>query len=267
MAKKTPAPASKTSAPSGDPQLSRFQKFEARRVHRRVIKGAEYNPRQIDDYAKAKLKKKLESRGLMNALVWNEKTGNLVSGHQRLAILDALEGTDDYLLDVNVVKLSPKQEREENLFFNNKSVQGDFDIDLLGEMFKAGEITLDQTGFELIELQDAFAGTDFSDLFPAEPLPAEAAVMETMRDAPNGRLQNGEAIIDPERYAAVKAEHAKVRAKMAEHDESDDTEYMVVVVCADRAQRESLMVSLGKDKDEKYIDARELQHRLGVGGG
>ena len=262
MAKKT-SPPEKT-APKGDPQLSRFQKFEARRVHRRVIKGAEYNPRLIDDFAKAKLKKKLETRGLMNALVWNEKTGNLVSGHQRLTILDALEGTDDYLLDVNVVKLTPKAEREENLFFNNRSVQGEFDVNLLGALFQAGDLTLDQTGFETIELQDLLADTDYAELF-SPPVAIEAAVLDTMRDAPNGRMENGDAILDPARYEAVKAEHLKVRAKMAESDKVNDTEYMVIVVCADREQREGLMVALGKAPDEKYIDGRELLHRLGVG--
>lgn len=261
---KTKSPAPKKPAPkSGEPQLSRFQKFEPRRIHRRDITGAAYNPRVIDDFARAKLQKKLESRGLMNALVWNEKTGNLVSGHQRLGILDALEGSADYLLDVDVVKLTPKQEREENLFFNNRSVQGEFDVDLLGAMFAAGDLNIEQSGFETIELQDLLVDTEYASLFAPE-VPEVSEELEAMHAQSNGRLENGEAIRDPERYAAVKAEHLKVREKMREHDKADDTEYMVVVVCADRPQREGLMVALGKAKDDKYIDARELAHKLKV---
>ncbi len=79
------------------------QKFVSERIHRSKIKNAPYNPRSIDDHARKKLHHNLKKKGLLDALVWNKRTGNLVSGHQRLSILDDLSATgDDYTLDFAV---------------------------------------------------------------------------------------------------------------------------------------------------------------------
>ena len=85
--------------------------------------------------ARNKLKKNLEQRGLLNSPVWNRRTGMLVSGHQRLSILDALMGTSDYELFVDAVDLTEKEQREQNIFMNNTEAQGDWEIDRLKLMF------------------------------------------------------------------------------------------------------------------------------------
>lgn len=284
------------SAPdAGAGKLSKFQKFAPRRMHRRDIKGVDYNPRQIDDYARARLKKKLETRGLLNALVVNvhpKGLGNLVSGHQRLAILDLLEGTDDYELDVNAVTLTPKQEREENVFFNNKSVQGDWDLGKLADLGQLDDFDFEAAGFTEMDIAVTFEGTEFETIFsPEEQAPEVSESMGTMadmaatrdkpkpsdafapyegapvpadEDAPNGRLENGDAIRDPERHAAVIAERNKMREKMSKANEERDSEFMVIVVCKDRDERERLMVGLGKGKDEKYLAGAELAHKCGL---
>lgn len=74
----------------------------------------------------------------MSTLTWNEATGNLVSGHQRLAAIDVLEKKTqgDYYLTVSVCNLSDKEEKEQNIFFNSTTVQGEFDFDMLTDMLK-----------------------------------------------------------------------------------------------------------------------------------
>ena len=72
-------------------KISRFQKFESQDIGREQIQNAPYNPRYIDTAARNKLKEKIKKVGLVETLVWNKQTGNLVSGHQRLSILDELE--------------------------------------------------------------------------------------------------------------------------------------------------------------------------------
>src|SRR4051812_29770 len=99
---------------------SKYQKFEALDIHRSMVHGSEYNPRQINAHAKKKLRENIKKKGLLGGIVWNKRTGNLVSGHQRLAVLDSLEGSQDYLLTVDVVDLSEQEEKEQNLFFNNQ---------------------------------------------------------------------------------------------------------------------------------------------------
>lgn len=68
---------------------------------------------------------------MIETLVWNKTTGNLISGHQRLKILDKLEKGKDYLLTVAQVEMDEKTEKEQNIFMNNNRAQGYYDIELL----------------------------------------------------------------------------------------------------------------------------------------
>src|SRR4028118_1920071 len=101
--------------------ITKHQKFQAITIHRREIKNAPYNPRTITPARRQTLKNNLRRRGLLETLVWNSVTGNLVSGHQRLSILDELEGSDDYSLTVASVVLTDQEEKEQNIFFNSQS--------------------------------------------------------------------------------------------------------------------------------------------------
>ena len=80
----------KAAEAAGDVPLSRFQKFTIVRVHRSRLKNAPYNPRVITPEAKDRLRKILERKGLLEALVWNVRTEHIVGGHRRLECLDAL---------------------------------------------------------------------------------------------------------------------------------------------------------------------------------
>ena len=121
---------------------TKFQRFETAEIARGDVKNAPYNPRRISDEARARLKKKIEEVGLVNVLVWNKRSGNLVSGHQRLSILDELEGGTDYRLTVSVVDVDERMEKELNVFLNNAGAMGDWDnlaLAKLAEEF-AGEL-------------------------------------------------------------------------------------------------------------------------------
>ncbi len=82
---------------------SKYQKFTVETINRADIKNAAYNPRIMDKEAKKRLKKGLQQHGLVSAITWNKRTGNLVGGHQRLEQLDALEKNKNYSLDVCVI--------------------------------------------------------------------------------------------------------------------------------------------------------------------
>lgn len=120
-------------------------------MNRKDLKLAAYNPREMDDDARARLHKNVEGVGLLEPIVMNETTGNVLSGHQRIDVLDVLEGTQDYLLDVSVVKMTLEQEQAQNIFLNNELAMGDFDAEKLGVMLP--DIDLGMTGFTLPELE------------------------------------------------------------------------------------------------------------------
>ena len=88
-------------------------------VNRSEIKNNEYNLRKLSDKAKKKLKDNLEKVGLIQPITWNRITGNIVSGHQRVALLDSLHKSKKYSLSVAVVEMDEKTEKEQNIFMNN----------------------------------------------------------------------------------------------------------------------------------------------------
>ncbi len=158
-----------------DSKLSRFQKFRPRRVHRSELKNAPYNPRAINELNARKLREILEKKGLVEALTWNVRTGNLVGGHQRLTQLDILEKekAGDYELDVNVVDVTEKRERELNIILNNEALRGEFVPELMVDMFDYG-IRPEDVALDVMDLEMVLPADDFDRLFPAEE-PAEVA--------------------------------------------------------------------------------------------
>lgn len=74
---------------------TKYQSFDTETINRSMIKNAEYNPRIMDEKAKKRLKNTIRTHGIVSALTWNKRTGNLVGGHQRLEQLDALEKNPD----------------------------------------------------------------------------------------------------------------------------------------------------------------------------
>lgn len=154
-----------------DLKLTKYEGFKCEVKHRSELKNAPYNPRRISDAARKKLRKGIEKLRLLAPVTWNVRTGNLVGGHQRLGIIDQLEGTPDYRLTVAVVDLSEKEEREANLLLNNWGAQGDWDPEKLNEMLPG--LDLDATGFD-----DA----DVMRMFGDQVDNAEAQKLEEMAD-------------------------------------------------------------------------------------
>jgi DNA modification methylase len=109
------------------------------------------NPRIIDLRTFEKLKRSIHEFGYVEPLVWNEATGHVVGGNQRLKALKSL-GIDE--VEVVVVNLSEAQEKILNLALNR--IQGEWDYNLLKEILidiENLEGDLDLTGFTDEELE------------------------------------------------------------------------------------------------------------------
>lgn len=146
---------------------SKYQSFDTETISRDMIKNAPYNPRIMDAGAKKRLKKNIAKHGLVSALTWNKRTGNLVGGHQRLEQLDALEKSKDYELTVCVVDVDEREEAALNVQLNNPSMQGEWDIDKLANISEEFDLDLsDDLGFTETDIDFMFDGDDrFSQLF------------------------------------------------------------------------------------------------------
>ena len=127
---------------------------------------ADYNPRValqpgMEPYEQ--LKASIGYHGLVSPLIWNERTGLLVGGHQRLTVLKN-EGTEE--VEVSVVNLNDQEERQLNLALNR--IKGDWDFPKLEAMMKnmgLGREDVRITGFSAIELEGLGA------LEPIEQMP------------------------------------------------------------------------------------------------
>jgi hypothetical protein len=126
--------------------MIKVESYRIEKLHRSKIKNAPYNPRVISDDNRKRLKKSLKNLGLLYPLVWNESTGNLVCGHQRLSIIDEIKKTDDYEITMSVVNLSEKEEVKANAIENSHNLRGEFDSDKLLSLFNQG-FNFEELGF------------------------------------------------------------------------------------------------------------------------
>lgn len=99
---------------------------------------ADYNPRVAltpDMPEFERLKNSIETFGNVEPIVWNERTGHIVGGHQRLAVLQHLGYTS---AEVSVVDLDEKEEKLLNVALNK--IKGQWDYSRLEEIFQEYEL-------------------------------------------------------------------------------------------------------------------------------
>lgn len=123
------------------------------------INAAAYNPRidlQPEDLEYQKLKRSIEQFGYIDPIVWNERTGNMVGGHQRYKIMANEQGCTE--LAVSVVNLDDQQERLLNIALNKVSGRWNDEAlaQLLAELQDDGA-DLELSGFDQEEIDDLVA--------------------------------------------------------------------------------------------------------------
>jgi len=133
--------------------------MKTKKVPVKNINPAMYNPRrdlQPDDPEYQKLKRSIETFGYIEPIVYNEQTGNIISGHQRYKIL-AESGIEK--VDCIVVDFDLEKEKLANIAMNK--IDGKWDYpklsDLLVEL-DSFNVDLEITGFDEDELEDFIVG-------------------------------------------------------------------------------------------------------------
>ena len=131
------------------------ENIRLKRIPISQINIAAYNPRldlKPGDEEYDKIRRSITEFGLVEPLVWNEATGTLVGGHQRLKILKDRGDTEVEVSVVNIDDL--KREKALNIALNK--VQGDWNLPSLKELLvdlNDGQFDLTLTGFDEAELQ------------------------------------------------------------------------------------------------------------------
>lgn len=130
--------------------------MDIRKISVSKINPAPYNPRvdlQPGDPEYEKLKRSIEEFGYVQLLIWNERTGNLVGGHQGFKILVNELGSSE--VNVSVVDLDDAREKALNIALNK--ISGDWDEDKLAHVLaelQESDLDVELTGFDLKEAID-----------------------------------------------------------------------------------------------------------------
>ena len=118
---------------------------------------ADYNPRKDlkpGDPEYEKLKRSIEQFGYVEPVIWNEKTGRVVGGHQRLKVL-----IDSGITEVDVVVVDMNTEKEKALNIALNKISGEWDTEKLALVIadlQGTDFDVSLTGFDPEELEDLF---------------------------------------------------------------------------------------------------------------
>ena len=276
--------------------VNKVQQAEVRQVMRSQITLAAYNPRKITPEARKLLKDNLKRVGLLGGIVWNEDTGNLVSGHQRVSVMDEINRYDpetnehDYPITVSVVHFDEKTEKEQNLFANNRNAQGEFDDDMLRTMLTG--IDYSYAGFDDFDLQllglgdtqeviDAYSDTKWTEgqitgtghgaTEDAEVNEAAAKRSQEFKDAEENTKVDRSANFyqdSAENQLARHAEIQKIKDRIARQNDIDKDGGVLsyaIISFQSPSELENFLTEFGYPSGTKYINGREFLQRLEFG--
>lgn len=205
------------------------------------LRKTPYDPRIIDPYSRKKLKEKIQQVGLVETLVYNKRTGNLVGGNQRISILDDLEQNDQYELDVAVIDVDEGTEKELVVFLNNQSAMGAWDTELLEQIARDKQVDIRKLGFDEADLQILLDGADLSPIFDEEKRGNASKHIKTIEE--------------------MKAERKRYKNEVAQ---KQDSEFYLVLVFSNRREVEEFQFALHQDPQQRYIDGKRLAMHMGL---
>lgn len=240
-------------------------------MDRRKLKDAPYNPRSIDPIAERGLAESIkESGGLLDPPVWNKRTGHIVGGHQRLARLDAINGTDDYTLTVCVVDLDDAEEVATNIRLNNPHIQGTYDLERLSELLSRQDVDLESTGFDVTALETLYlsADHDLPDWLAGDSPETLDAVTDALTETADLIEQvETEAVIDKD-AAEESARIADYKAKKVRFANEQQFKHQfsthIKVVWPSEGTLQRFLQRLGVDTAATYVDGLQMLTGLGI---
>jgi hypothetical protein len=227
---------------------NRLEKFDTQIVNRQTIQEADYNPRKIDEKSAKKLRGFLRENGLWSPLVVNRQTMTLVSGHQRLAAMDALLRKPDYDLTVALIDVDEATEIKGNVFMNNPSAQGEWDIwkleglkDILPDLDYESDLGFDTSEISVM-FGDSFLQSD--------------AGQEEKQDVEQG-------IESPQEYRDIKKrtrdqEREDNESGVGERAKIESTDFSVTFIFPNNHEKHKFMRSIRKPEQETHLKSSVL---------
>ncbi len=180
----------------------------------------------------------------MGGIVVNKRTMNLVSGHQRMKALDALEKTDDYMIRVEWADLTDKEEKEQNIFMNSATAQGEFDFALLQEILP--DIDYHAAGFDETDLN--IIGISLEEVTSEET--------DTINE-----IQSINNTTAAQKKAKVIAEKQKYLQQLEEKHEGEP---IVTLTFATYQAKADFMTKLNLNEDDRFIKGEVFSKKIKI---
>lgn len=232
-------------------ELSKYITSESVELKRSMIHLAGYNPRKISEEAKKTLKRGIKKFGLVGGLVVNKRTGmTLVSGHQRLSVMDELNKypDNDYLIRVELIDVDEKREKELNILTNNPNAMGSWDYDALRELVP--DIDWKDAGLTDVDLN--LIGCDF--LLQTEEESSLADALSDMMAPVTEQKEAGKAAKQLEK--AEKVAHmkdVKEQVKQSAQEKANDMDAYLMLSFSSYEEKAAFCERFGYDPDMKFI--------------
>lgn len=261
---------------------SKIRQPESREIQRSQINFANYNPRKISPEARKKLKANLKRVGILGGIVWNKVTGNLVSGHQRVSVIDEVNkynpetNENDYLIRVEMVQMDEKTEKEQNVFMNNRNVQGDFDSDMLKDLLDGIDYNLaglDDFDLNMLGIGDIDLNIGNDDIWKKEEVLDDflAVIDNFTKEGDESRnIDRSKDFYEDskENQIARHNEIQKIKDRIGNQNSFEKDNGMlsyVVLSFKTPTERANFMEAFGYGFDDRYIDGNDFMNRVEFG--
>lgn len=251
---------------------NKVKQSETKILKRSEITPSDYNPRTITDEARKALKKNIKENGIIGGMVWNKQTGNLVSGHQKLSIADEInkyQDGNDYEIKVEVVDVDLKKEKELNVFFNSKAVQGQMDYKKLAQIFPdidASLAGLDDVDISMIEVEIPTNIEIEVPTFEPQQDKVEKAMLEKSitQELDNSKVAPATSVhkMEQEMSEEEKIAHVKaIKEKVKEGAVYEGDPYFTISFDS-YDNKVQFLESLGFNPDDKFIKGEEFADKI-----
>jgi len=233
---------------------NRLENFTMETVNRKDIHGADYNPRKISESAKKKLRRKMKEWGAVQPIVVNRRTMTIVGGHQRIDAMDSILRKDDYNLTVAMIDVDEKQEAAINVFLNNPSAQGEWDV------------------LALQGMKDIFPDMDFEADMGFDPSDIDVMMLETgdedfgvVKDMVSEARKEAKKEVQKEKETDEYFKAAKADARQTARQENaagngdvGTIDYTLTIVFPNNHEKREFMRKIRKPEKEKFLKSTIL---------
>lgn len=210
-------------------------------INRSQVHFAAYNPRKKNPKVINELKRNFKKVGFLGGIVWNETTGNLVGGHKRVEALDLIngyDGTNDYEIKVEKVALDDKTEKEQNIFLNNKRVQGETDYEMLAKL--------------LPDIEKENAGLDDYDIDLVK------SIVPDFNFGDNEIIKQDNELLKPEKKESIK----NLKKELKKGISKSQLDFYFVVTFNSYDEKAEFLESIGIGGDDIYLTSEKFLTKL-----